>query len=56
MPDLYDSIANGSYGRSYDRYYREPDFDEITYLDEDETTDGEDADYALLDEEYDQLL
>jgi hypothetical protein len=55
MPDLYDSIANGSYGRSYDRYYREPDFDEITTIDEEEN-DGEDADYSLLDAEYDELI
>lgn len=55
MPDLYDSIANGSYGRSYDRYYREPDFDEITVLDEDEN-DGEDADYSLIDKEHNDWL
>lgn len=55
MPDLYDAIANGSYGRSYDRYEREPDFDEITVLDEDEN-DGEDADYSLIDKEYDDYL
>jgi hypothetical protein len=54
MPDLYTQIANGSYGRSYDRYEREPDFDEITPLDEDEN-DGEDADYALLNDGYDEL-
>lgn len=55
MPDLYDSIANGSYGRSYDRWAREPDFDEITVLDEDEN-DGEDADYSLINNEYEDYL
>lgn len=55
MPDLYTQIANGSYGRSYDRYEREPDFDEITVLDEDDN-DGEGADYSLVDAEYDELI
>lgn len=55
MPDLYTQIANGSYGRSYDRWQPEPDFDEITVLDEDEN-DGEDAEYSLVDSEYDELI
>jgi hypothetical protein len=55
MPDLYTQIANGSYGRTYDRYEREPDFDEITVLDDDET-DGEDAEYSLLEKGYDELI
>jgi len=54
MPDLYTQIANGSYGRSYDRWEREPDFDEITVLDDE--NDGEDADYSLIDKEYDEYL
>jgi len=55
MPDLYTQIANGTYGRSRDRWQPEPDFDEITVLDEDEN-DGEDAEYSLLDEGYDELI
>lgn len=55
MPDLYTQIANGSYGRSYDRYEREPDFDEITVLD-DEDNDGEDADYSALEDDLEGLL
>jgi len=46
MPDLYDAIASGSYGRSSDRWYREPDFYEIT---EKVEKDGEDEDYEALD-------
>jgi hypothetical protein len=55
MPDLYTQIANGSYGRTSDRWKREPDFDEITRIDED-GNDGEDEDYSLLDAEYDELI
>lgn len=55
MPDLYDAIASGNYGRSYDRWERVPDFDEITALDEDEH-DGEAEDYSLIDKEYDDYL
>lgn len=41
MPDLYDQIASGSYGRSSDRWYREPDFDDAidTIDDEDDETE-----------------
>lgn len=46
MPDLYDQIASGSYGRSSDRWYREPDFE-----DTDETPDDEsDLDLSAFDE------
>lgn len=55
MPDLYTQIANGTYGRSRDRWQPEPDFDDITVLD-DEDNDGEDADYSALEDDLEGLL
>jgi hypothetical protein len=49
MPDLYDQIASGSYGRSSDRWYREPDFeDTIDAIDEED--DESDLDLSAFDE------
>ena len=47
MPDLYDQIASGSYGRTRDRWTREPDFEEIA----DAVVEDEEDEIVFLDDD-----
>jgi len=49
MPDLYDQIAKGSYGRTSNRWYTEPDFEDILPETDEDDFDGE-SDFSALDE------
>jgi hypothetical protein len=55
MPDLYSQIANGTYGRTYDRWAREPDFEELIELSED-VSDGEGDEIIPIDEALEGLI